>query len=166
MYLSGGRKGRQGFSVFLTQPKVFTYSCMFSSSIRNTWTKEKSNKQGNQSSIALTKPFTRATTSLWNGARRAALQQQVQSYCTEANFSWDSLVLVVAPGNSWGSARFKGDCILAKGACCFPKVSMRMSKTGDNDTGIQNQCLTTRETDHSNIWVPQVGDKSMVFLCD
>lgn len=61
VYLSSGKKGRQGPSVFLTQPRVFTCSCMFSSSIRNTWTKEKPDKHVDQLSIALTKPFTRAT---------------------------------------------------------------------------------------------------------
>lgn len=36
-----------------------------------------------------------------------------------------------------------------KGHAAFLKSVLRISKTGDNDTGIQNQCLTTRETDLS-----------------
>lgn len=47
------------------------------------------------------------------------------------------------------------------------KSVLRISNSGDNDTGIiQDQFLTTKEIDLSNIQVPQAGDKSMVFLCD
>lgn len=54
----------------------------------------------------------------------------------------------------------------AKQHAAFLKSVLRINKTGEDDTGIKDQFLTTKETDLSNIWVPQVGDKSIVFLCD